>query len=103
MQVYFNNRSGQALDSLFEEYKIIKGARLSKNGRVLKPGRQEFDVTLRKESIESLFNYDHLLMKARIFVIGEDLDTVRFYSDYEVKFKMAMRVKLNVHPSELNN
>ena len=45
---------------------------------------------------------DDLMVQAAIFVVSDDLETIRFYSDYEVAVEMAMRVKLNIRSSDFN-
>ena len=100
IQVYFREGS-EEVDSLFEEPKIIENAGLDEEGRVEDPREQEFNVDLDQERIEKIYDGDNVLISAGISATRQDLDAVRFYSEYEIKMEAAARLKLNVPPLDL--
>ncbi|MGM0530773.1 MAG: hypothetical protein ACQER7_05430 [Bacteroidota bacterium] len=105
VQLYFRKmKDGNwiVLDSLFDAPKIIESGEVDEERKVIRPAKQEFNVALDQKQIDEIvYPSENLLVKAFISVTAEDLDTVRFDSDYEIRMEAAARVKLNIRPSDL--
>ncbi len=100
VQVYFREGPTTLL-TLFEEPKTIEAASPDEEGRVRRAVTQEFEVVFDEEAIEHVYEGNNFLVEASISVTREDLDSIRFYEDYEIRMEAAAGVKLNVRPSDL--
>jgi hypothetical protein len=100
VQVYFRQGTS-TLEPLFEEPKAIEGATPDEEGRVSGPFKHEFKVDLDEEEINNIYEGDNFLVEAGISITREDVDSIRFYEDYEIRIEAAADVKLNVRPSDL--
>lgn len=105
VQLYFRKvKDGNwiVLDSLFDEPKTIESGEVDEERKVIRPAKQEFNATFDRKLIdEVVYPSENLLVKAYISVTAEDLDTARFYSEYEIRMEAAARVQLNIQPSDL--
>ncbi|MBS3775302.1 MAG: hypothetical protein V5A47_03430 [Bacteroidales bacterium] len=105
VQMYFRKKKDGdwiVLDSLFEASQIIESGEVDEENKVIRPAKQEFSAAFDQEQIDEIvYPSENLLVKAYISVTTEDLDTVRFYSDYAIRMEATARVKLNIRPSDL--
>jgi hypothetical protein len=100
VQVYFRQGTS-TLEPLFEEPKAIDGATPDEEGLVSDPLKHEFKVDLDEEEIDHIYEGDNFLVEASISITREDVDSIRFYEDYDIRMEAAADVKLDVRPSDL--
>ncbi|MFO7657602.1 MAG: hypothetical protein R6W78_11080 [Bacteroidales bacterium] len=101
VQVYFT--AGLAhTNSLFPGgMESLQAASIDQNGIVTAPNVQIKDITLSPEILANLSNYTHIGIYGQIPTTRPDIEIVKFYTRYMLKFHFGMRVELEYNLNEL--
>ena len=100
---YSGTQIWQPLDSLFgADRKILVSGAIDANGRVIHASNHAAVVEMTRSQITNVVDSHKLLVKAFVETPENETRDVKFYSDYNVTFKLGTRIELNytIEPEE---
>ncbi len=100
-QVYFTDHFSH-MDPLFSGgTESILPATLGPEGKVISPNVQYRDILLPQNMIENLANYTNIEIFGQVLTSRPDIKIAKFYSDYELKIHIGLRIELEYNLNEL--
>lgn len=104
MQVVLVDTFYNELDSLFtEETKnVLPSAIVDENGKVLAPSHNEVLIEFPPNRLDLIRNTRHAMVRGTFETTDEGQEMVKFYSFYEISFKLGVKTEISV-TREQNN
>ncbi len=99
LQLYFQDSSGNTLDSLFQEGQmLLRSASVDGNGRVTNSNDYPLDITMTREQFDIIKTATKGLITAKLNTLKQNGNQpeVRFYADYGIGFKLGMQAKASI-------
>lgn len=104
VQIYLIDSVDNIIDSLFSEsLSFFQGAEIDKDEKVINPTNVNFDVNLSRERIDNLKNAKNVLFNVNLSIKSEDIETVKFFSSYEIYIKLGLRIAFHYDMSNSDN
>jgi len=107
IQIYFMDDAFTKVDSLFQEQTaLINAAPVDANGELDRALLETnvLDITLLKETLDNLDvkGATQLMLVASAYTTDRGSKTVKFYSQYQLHYKLAISANFRINPDELN-
>ena len=100
-QVYFTDNQYET-DSIFSGgMEVISPATLNQDEKVTEPNVQIRDILLPQNMIDNLSNYTNIEIYGKVLTKRPDIKIVKFYSDYELRIHIGIRIELEYNLNEL--
>ncbi|MBN2349309.1 MAG: hypothetical protein JXJ22_10750 [Bacteroidales bacterium] len=97
LQVYFTDAFLNITDSLFAEGPWhIPPAETDDNGKIISPYSEQLDIEFDRDGIENLLFTQYLLINGRVYTVLDNVDAVKFYSDYNLAIQLGFRLGLEL-------
>jgi hypothetical protein len=96
MQVVLVDSLYNELDSLFTEetMNVLPSAAVDVNGKVITPVQNEITIDLPNERLDLFRNTRHVMVRGTFETTDEGQTMVKFYSYYEINFKLGVNVQI---------
>jgi len=102
MQVYFKDGSYNILDSMFVSDAFLISANVDDNDEVISANEQSKSVEFTGEKIEKIENTKYLTIRAGANTArASEGKYVKFFSYYDVEFKLKMKADLTINSQDL--
>lgn len=101
VQVYFTAGLAHTISIFPGGMESLEAASINQNGIVTAPNVQIKDIPLSPEILANLSNYTHIGIYGQVPTTRPDIDIVKFYTRYTLKFHFGMRVELEYNLNEL--
>jgi hypothetical protein len=104
MQVVLVDTFYNELDSLFTEetQNVLPSAIVDENGKVLAPSHNEVTVDFPPSRLDLIRNTRYAMVRSTFETTDEGQEMVKFYSYYEINFKLGIKTEVSV-TQEQNN
>lgn len=102
VQVYFADAGLALLDSAFAEGPhILQPAAIDDQGIVTAPYEEIADVTMSPYFVQNMGNIRYIIIEGIIYTTRPDIPQVKFYTHYEYRVNIAVRIRLRINTGDL--
>jgi hypothetical protein len=104
MQVFLVDSNYNVIDSLFtEETKnVLPSGITDENGKVIYPSQNEIFIDFSSDRIDQLRDIRHALVNGTFETTDEGQKMVKFYSYYEISFKLGVKAEASLNTIKQN-
>lgn len=102
MQVVLVDTFYNVLDSLFtEETKnVLPSASVDQNGKVISPTQNEITIDFPPDRLDIIRNTRYAMVRGTFETTEEGQKMVKFYSYYEIKFKLGVKTEISAYQEQ---
>jgi len=102
MQIYLEDASGQAVDSIFDAPPTAAPAETGDDGQVIEPSSQLFSVDLDSADVQTLFDGSRIRAVGKLILWEEKQEDVYIYSSQFIHLTVFMRLGLRLKEEDLD-
>lgn len=102
MQLFFKDENYNMLDSMFVDDKFLLPPTINAQNQITEPSENTKSIELDSAKLEKIKTTKYMFIRATISTAGaQDGDYVKFYSYYNIYFKLKLDAALNVNSRDL--